>query len=60
MLLDGTKLKHEELALCRSFDVVLTPSDRERDVLTGALRTAWKLRVDKNARARRSKRRPAR
>jgi hypothetical protein len=25
------------------------------DVLTGALRTAWKLRIDKNAKARRQK-----
>ena len=27
-----------------------------RDILTGALRTAWKLRVDKNAASRRTKR----
>jgi hypothetical protein len=27
-----------------------------RDVLTGALRTAWQLRVDKNAASRRTKR----
>jgi len=33
MWLDGTKLRREELALCRRFDLVLTPSDRERDVL---------------------------
>jgi glycosyltransferase involved in cell wall biosynthesis len=30
---DGTKMRREELALCRRFDLVLTPSDRERDVL---------------------------
>ena len=30
MWLDGTKLRREELALCRQFDLVLTPSDRER------------------------------
>ena len=29
------------------------------DVLTGALRTAWKLRIDKSAKRRRSKRRPS-
>ena len=33
MWLDGTKLRREELALCRRFDLVLTPSDREREVL---------------------------
>jgi len=30
------------------------------DILTGALRTAWKLRVDKNAKLGRKKRRPGR
>jgi glycosyltransferase involved in cell wall biosynthesis len=33
MRLDGTKMRNEELALCRQFDLVLTPSDREREVL---------------------------
>jgi glycosyltransferase involved in cell wall biosynthesis len=33
---DGRKLRAEELSLCRQFDVVFTPSDRERDALLEA------------------------
>ena len=31
--LEGVKFRREERAICRSFDLVLTPSDRERDLL---------------------------
>ena len=34
--LEGKKFRREELQLCRSFDLLLTPSDRERDVLQAA------------------------
>ncbi|MET0143884.1 MAG: glycosyltransferase family 4 protein [Ilumatobacteraceae bacterium] len=30
---EAVKFKREELAICRSYDLVLTPSDRERDIL---------------------------
>jgi len=33
LLAEGVKFRREELALCKEFDLIFTPSDRERDLL---------------------------